>query len=59
LQASDAIVHFAFDGDRWSMKPGFFMQPWTLATPAMLGQFPAAALLNRKALVAPGEHSST
>ncbi len=55
LQGSDAIVHFAFDGDRWNVKPGFFMQPWTLATPAMLGQFPAAALLYRKALVAEGE----
>ena len=30
------------------------MQPWTLATPAMLGQFPAAALLYRRGLVAPG-----
>jgi hypothetical protein len=55
LQASDAIVPFAFDGDHWSVKPGYFMQPWTLATPAMMGQFPAAALIYRKALVAPGE----
>jgi hypothetical protein len=30
------------------------MQQWTLATPAMLAQFPAAALLYRRGLVAPG-----
>ncbi len=44
LQHSDAIVHFALDGTNWSAKPGFFMQPWSLMTPAMMGQFPAAAL---------------
>ena len=54
LQGSDAIVHFAFDGGSWSVKPGFFMQPWTLMSPAMSGQFPAAALLYRKGLVAEG-----
>jgi hypothetical protein len=54
LQASDCIVHFAFDGANWQVKPRFWMQQWTLATPAMLGQFPAAALIYRKALVAPG-----
>jgi hypothetical protein len=54
LQHSDAIVHFAFDGARWTVKPGFFMQPWTLMSPAMLGQFPAAALIFRRGLVAPG-----
>src|SRR5262249_32884577 len=47
LQDSDAVVHFALDGARWSVKPGFWMQPWTLGSPAMLGQFPAAALLYR------------
>jgi hypothetical protein len=30
------------------------MQQWTLATPAMLGQFPAAALIYRQGLIAPG-----
>jgi hypothetical protein len=30
------------------------MQQWTLATPAMLGQFPAAALIYRRGLVSPG-----
>jgi hypothetical protein len=55
LQGSDSIVHFAFDGIDWSVKPGYWMQPWTLAAPSQLGQFPAAALLYRKGLVAPGE----
>jgi hypothetical protein len=54
LQHSDAIVHFALDGARWSVKPGQFMQPWTLMTPAMMGQFPAAALVFRRGLVAAG-----
>jgi hypothetical protein len=55
LQDSDAIVHFALDGASWSVKPGFFMQPWTLMSPAMMGQFPAAALIYRKGLVASGD----
>lgn len=55
LQDSDCIVHFALDGARWQVKPRFWMQQWTLATPAMLGQFPAAALLYRQGLVAPGD----
>jgi hypothetical protein len=55
LQGSDAIVHFAFDGARWAVKPNFWMQQWTLATPAMLGQFPAAALIYRRGLIAPGD----
>jgi hypothetical protein len=54
LQGSNAIVHFALDGDHWSVKPGFFMQPWTLMTPAMMGQFPAAALIFRRGLVTTG-----
>jgi hypothetical protein len=55
LQGSDAIVHFALDGAQWSVKPGYWMQPWTLMSPAMMGQFPAAALIYRRALIAPGE----
>jgi hypothetical protein len=55
LQGSDAIVHFALDTAVWSVKSGFFMQPWTLMSPAMMGQFPAAALIYRKGLVATGE----
>jgi hypothetical protein len=55
LQDSDAIVHFADDGASWSVKPGYFMQPWTLMSPAMMGQFPAAAVIYRKGLVAPGD----
>ena len=54
LQESDCIVHFALDGAQWAVKPGYWMQPWTLATPAMLGQFPATALLYRRGLISPG-----
>ena len=54
LQNSDCIAHFAFDGSRWAVKPGFWMQQWTLMTPAMIGQFPAAALIYRRGLVAAG-----
>jgi hypothetical protein len=55
LQDSDAVVHFALDSASWSVKPGYFMQPWTLMTPSMMGQFPAAALIYRQALVRPGD----
>lgn len=55
LQDSDAIVHFAFDGAGWNVKPNFWMQPWTLMSPAMMGQFPAAALIYRQGLVSTGE----
>ena len=55
LQDTDAVVHFALDSQAWTVKPGFFMQPWTLMSPAMLGQFPAAALIYRKGLIAAGE----
>ncbi|MBN1419958.1 MAG: hypothetical protein JXP34_14350 [Planctomycetes bacterium] len=55
LQESDCIVHFALDGDRWAVKPRFFMQQWTLMTPAMMGQFPAAALIFRRGLVGAGK----
>jgi len=54
LQNSDAIVHFALDSKDWAVKPGYWMQPWTLMTPAMMGQFPAAALIYRRGLVATG-----
>jgi hypothetical protein len=55
LQDSDAVVHFAFDGSQWEVKPRFWTQPWTLATPAMLGQFPASALIYRQSLITTGE----
>jgi hypothetical protein len=55
LQDSDAIVHFALDGGRWSVKPGYWMQPWTLLSPSQVGQFPATALLFRQGLVKPGD----
>lgn len=55
LQHSDAIVHFALDGAQWSVKPGFWRQPWTLMSPVMMGQFPAAALIFRQGLIRSGE----
>ena len=55
LQDGQAIVHFALDGDDWSVKPRYFMQPWTLVSPAMMGQFPAAALIYRQSLISPGD----
>ncbi|HEY5914889.1 MAG TPA: hypothetical protein VJA21_30220 [Verrucomicrobiae bacterium] len=54
LQHSDALVHFALDGKDWAVKPGFWMQPWTLMSPSMVGQFPAAALIYRRGLVSTG-----
>jgi hypothetical protein len=55
LQGSDAIVHFALDGANWSVKPGFWMQPWTLMAPSQMAQFPAAALIYRRGLVNAGD----
>jgi hypothetical protein len=54
LQGSDVIVQFALDSQSWSVKPNFFMQPWTIMTPATFGQFPAAALIYRQGLVDEG-----
>ncbi len=54
LQGSDAIIHFALDGADWKVKPNFWMQPWTLMSPALMGQFPAAALIYRRGLVTEG-----
>jgi hypothetical protein len=54
LQHSDAIVHFALDSRDWAVKPNYWMQPWTLMTPAMMGQFPAAALIFRRGMVTAG-----
>ena len=39
----------------WSVKPSFWMQPWTLMSPDMMGQFPAAARIFRQGLVAEGD----
>ncbi|MBM4062054.1 MAG: hypothetical protein FJ265_13300 [Planctomycetes bacterium] len=55
LQGSDGVVHFALDGARWTVRPQFFAQPWTLMAPTQMGQFPAAALVFRQGLVAEGE----
>ncbi|MBV8781219.1 MAG: hypothetical protein JO353_07460, partial [Phycisphaerae bacterium] len=54
LQASNSITHFALDGATWSVKPNYFMQPWTVMSPATMGQFPAAAIIYRERLVEPG-----
>ena len=55
LQDSDCIVHFAKDAVEWSVKPGYFMQPWTLTAPTQFGQFPAAALIYRQGLIQTGD----
>jgi len=55
LQDTSCIVHFAFDSAQWHVKPNYFMQPWTLMSPASVGQFPAAALLYRKGLIKTGD----
>ncbi|MGA2499964.1 MAG: hypothetical protein ABSH20_19675, partial [Tepidisphaeraceae bacterium] len=51
LQDSGCIVHFALDSSRWAVKPGYFMQPWTLMGPSQAAQFPAAALIYRSRLI--------
>jgi hypothetical protein len=55
LQDTDAVMHFALDSGTWSVKPGFFMQPWTLMSPTQMGQFPAAALIYRQGLIKAGD----
>lgn len=55
LQGTNGFVHFFLEGGDWSVKPRYFMQPWTLMSPAMTGQFPAAALIYRQGLVAEGD----
>jgi hypothetical protein len=55
LQDTDAVMHFALDSGTWSVKPGFFMQPWTLMSPTQMGQFPAAALIYRRGLIRTGD----
>ncbi len=54
LQGTDAIVHFAYDGDAWSVKPNYWMQPWTVMAPSQMAQFPAAALAYRRGLIHEG-----
>jgi hypothetical protein len=55
LQGSDSIMNFAYDTADWEVKPAMFMSPWTLTTPAMMGQFPAAALIYRLGWIDEGE----
>ncbi|TVR51676.1 MAG: hypothetical protein EA425_06560, partial [Puniceicoccaceae bacterium] len=54
LHDIDAICHFTLDshGRRWTVQPRYVMQAWTLQSPSMMGQFPAAALIYRQGLVA-------
>ena len=47
LQGSDAIFHFAAGSPAWESVPGKF----SVQTPAVLGQFPATALIYRQGLV--------
>jgi len=53
LSDMDAIVHFTMDtvGRRWFVQPRYVMQQWSLLTPGVMGQFPAAALIYRKGLI--------
>ncbi|MDF3129577.1 hypothetical protein P0Y35_10265 [Kiritimatiellaeota bacterium B1221] len=55
LQGSDAVVHFAHDTARWEVKPGYWMQPWTLMSPSQMGQFPATALMYRLGYIDEGK----
>lgn len=55
LQDTDAVAHFAMEGDTWSAKPGYFMQPWTLMSPTQAAQFPAAARIFRQGLIREGD----
>ncbi|HZK80597.1 MAG TPA: hypothetical protein VFC46_06005, partial [Humisphaera sp.] len=55
LQDSNGFDFFALDTDRWDVKPGYFMQPWTLMAPGTMGQYPAAALMYREGLIATGD----
>jgi hypothetical protein len=55
LQDTNGFMFFALDSDHWSVKPGYFMQPWTLLSPATMGQYPAAAMIYRQGLVSPGD----
>jgi hypothetical protein len=55
LQQSSGFIFFALDGMNWSVQPGYFMQPWSLISPAAMGQYPAAAVLYRQGLVSAGD----
>ncbi len=47
LQGTDAVMHFAANAATWESRPSKF----SLQTPAVLGQFPATALIYRLGLV--------
>ncbi len=44
LQDSNAFFLFALDTDHWSVKPGYFMQPWTLMSAGLDGPVPGRGL---------------
>jgi hypothetical protein len=50
LQGTDGLAFFALDTPGWSPR----LEKFTIASPAILGQFPAAAWLYRKGLVQTG-----
>jgi len=52
LQGSDAIIWFAAGSPAWEGLPGKF----SIQTPVVLGQFPAAALIYRQGLVRTAPH---
>lgn len=54
LQQTDAILHFRVESTDWATQIRGTPTPWPLTTPGQLGQFPAAALVFRRALVSPG-----
>ena len=56
LHDVDSIVHFALDsnGRQWTVQPRYAMQQWTLLSPAVMGQFPATALMFRTGMIQQG-----
>ena len=54
LQGSDCIIHFALDGSRWDVKPGFWMQQWNPYGPDADGPVSGGALIYRRGLVGEG-----
>jgi len=54
LQQTGAILPFGLESERWTTRIRGTATPWPLTSPGQLGQFPAAALLFRRGLVAPG-----
>lgn len=51
LQGTDGFFFFATDSTTWQST----LTKFAIATPAILGQFPAAALIYRKGMIQPGQ----